>query len=136
MEWLSNEEKSRSMMPYLLNLPPLDTEAEKDVEKEIVKPKSKNAQKVEKPEVELEKWHSVNPGDIVDLAENNICSTPTRNRTNCDITQKFKYDCKKSNFKKFIDLNEKDMEVLRALSQNKKLAQVRSKSQLVVNKLM
>lgn len=24
MEWLSAEEKSRSMMPYLLDLPPLD----------------------------------------------------------------------------------------------------------------
>lgn len=24
MEWLSSEEKSRSMMPYLLDLPPLD----------------------------------------------------------------------------------------------------------------
>ncbi|KAI8430910.1 hypothetical protein MSG28_001029 [Choristoneura fumiferana] len=28
MEWLSAEEKSRSMMPYLLDLPPLDTEAQ------------------------------------------------------------------------------------------------------------
>lgn len=27
MEWLSSEEKSRSMMPYLLDLPPLDTDA-------------------------------------------------------------------------------------------------------------
>ncbi|CAH2103508.1 unnamed protein product [Euphydryas editha] len=30
MEWLSAEEKTRSMMPYLLNLPPLDKTAETD----------------------------------------------------------------------------------------------------------
>lgn len=55
MEWLSNEEKSRSMMPYLLDLPPLDTETENVVEKESVKPKSKNAEKRKDQDVELEK---------------------------------------------------------------------------------
>lgn len=107
-------------MPYLLDLPPLDTENEKAVEKPTVKPKSKNAMKQKDQNVELEKWHSVIPGDIVDLAENNICSDSTRNRNNCDTTQKFKYDCKKSDFKKYIDLNDRDMQALRTLSQRRK----------------
>ncbi|KAF9811697.1 hypothetical protein SFRURICE_011060 [Spodoptera frugiperda] len=60
MEWLSSEEKSRSMMPYLLDLPPLDVEhnevaqvaSKKDTVVEETN-ESVNAQK--KKEVELEK---------------------------------------------------------------------------------
>lgn len=60
MEWLSSEEKSRSMMPYLLDLPPLDVEhnevaqvaSKKDTVVEEIN-ESVNAQK--KKEVELEK---------------------------------------------------------------------------------
>ena len=54
MEWLSAEEKSRSMMPYLLDLPPLDapqenTEKAKIVEIEEVKePKIKSNKKKSK----------------------------------------------------------------------------------------
>ncbi|XP_022832468.1 ATPase family AAA domain-containing protein 3A homolog [Spodoptera litura] len=62
MEWLSSEEKSRSMMPYLLDLPPLDVEHNETAQ--IVSKKhlvaedtneSKNAQKKKEDIVELEK---------------------------------------------------------------------------------
>lgn len=62
MEWLSAEEKSRSMMPYLLDLPPLDapqenTEKAKIVEIEEVKePKIKSNKKKSK-DIDSEKWH-------------------------------------------------------------------------------
>ncbi|VVD02804.1 unnamed protein product [Leptidea sinapis] len=42
MEWLSAEEKSRTMMPYLLDLPPLDVKAEENaIEPSANKPKTK-----------------------------------------------------------------------------------------------
>lgn len=54
MEWLSKEEKSSSMMPYLLDLPPLDnqepakvTEIKEEVQPKIQAKKSK--------EVDIEK---------------------------------------------------------------------------------
>lgn len=57
MEWLSTEEKSRSMMPYLLDLPPLDTKddtsnkinvIEKDTNDDSTKIKPKSKAKVAK----------------------------------------------------------------------------------------
>lgn len=46
MEWLSAEEKTRSMMPYLLDLPPLDKPEEtKDSYAEEIKTKAKTAKK-------------------------------------------------------------------------------------------
>lgn len=62
MEWLSAEEKSRSMMPYLLDLPPLDqpddhqkatiTELKDD---STVKTKSASKKKTSQKELETEK---------------------------------------------------------------------------------
>ncbi|CAG9558374.1 unnamed protein product [Danaus chrysippus] len=57
MEWLSVEEKSRTMIPYLLDLPPLDKET--DVKKATITelPETKEERKTKKKtkEVELEK---------------------------------------------------------------------------------
>lgn len=63
MEWLSAEEKSRSMMPYLLDLPPLDNVDDKvniteisDTQDKVKKIRSKNATtKKAFQETELEK---------------------------------------------------------------------------------
>lgn len=63
MEWLSSEEKSRSMMPYLLDLPPLDNNDNTVKIKEItdvkdeVKIKTKNAskKKTSVQDIEVEK---------------------------------------------------------------------------------
>lgn len=60
---------------------------------------------------------------MADVAVNNlICSSPTQNIASCDTNQKYKYNCKRSDFKKFIVLNDHDMEVLRKLSHKKKVA--------------
>lgn len=59
MEWLSAEEKTRSMMPYLLDLPPLDKTTE-NIQKATIKelpdtkeePKSKATKKKVKEDID------------------------------------------------------------------------------------
>lgn len=57
MEWLSVEEKSRTMIPYLLDLPPLDkvTDAKKATITELPETKEERKTKKKTKEVELEK---------------------------------------------------------------------------------
>lgn len=116
-------------MPYLLDLPPLDNNDNTVKIKEItdvkdeVKIKTKNAskKKTSVQDIEVEKWHCVTAtANLVDPAENNTSSSSTKRITNCDTSQKFSYDCKSFKLRKFIDLNDKDMEVLRNLSQKLK----------------
>lgn len=60
MEWLSEEEKSRSMMPYLMDLPPLDVNGDQvkafTADKEDIPIKTKTAsKKTTSKDVEIEK---------------------------------------------------------------------------------
>lgn len=139
MEWLSEEEKSRSMMPYLLNLPPMDstvgtskaTITEIGVTKdELIQSKPASKQKVPVKEIETEKWPQL-PADhqVLNQKKSNLTSSDDTYKVNCD-NHKFLYDLKVSDQKKFLAFTDSDMEILRQLilrnkikyNKNKKLA--------------
>lgn len=130
MEWLSEEEKSRSMMPYLLDLPPLDSEAQQATVTEIHESKDNNkklksaAKKTkEARDIEMEKWHRVpTERDVPKPTETSIpCSDSSTYPLDCDTNKycKFTYDLKFSKAKKFVTLADYDMDILRHLIKKK-----------------
>lgn len=123
MEWLSEEEKTRSMMPYLLDLPPLDqpkvTEIHETKERQKSITISKGTGTNSAKDTEKDKWHCLPTYNIVKKPpETNIlCSINTQkmNRhTNC----KFLYDLKQSKSNKFILLSDSVMKSLRRIRRN------------------
>lgn len=119
MEWLSKEEKSSSMMPYLLELPPLDEEsagAAKTQDK-AAPLKTKKAIK----EVEAEKWHCATTNDPKTLVycdvTNSNHSPPTDSKMNCDRPALFLFNLKTAKSKQaFINLSDVEMRRLRELA--------------------
>lgn len=129
MEWLSAEEKSRSMMPYLLDLPPLD-QAGSDLPKAQItdipshasntnlenktKPKKKDPAK----EIDMEKWHEKMNCDLDRKPDSQpVRSKSDADKIDCDTKHLYKIDFKISTSKKYIALSDHDMAVLRRLSQ-------------------
>lgn len=119
-------------MPYLLNLPPLEgtedsrklsiTEAPKD--DPIAKPKSASKKKASVKEFETEKWHHVIETNDLNghtKADSILSYDNNSNKTNCDSNNKIIYDFTISNNKKFIALSDRDMEILRNISQKIKI---------------
>lgn len=128
MEWLSEEEKSRSMMPYLLDLPPLDVNGDQakkstTTEKDEFPVKTKTASKKKAKEIEVEKWHCLVSNSELDKQSDLpfiVSSNTNTKKMNCDTNHKPKYDFKISYSKKFIMLTDRDMDQLRRLSRNTK----------------
>lgn len=136
MEWLSEEEKSRSMMPYLLDLPPMDstegtskatvTELHETKDEPF---KSKTASKVSAKEIETEKWPCLSAGiQVLNQIEPILPSSDTNTyKVDCDTNQKFLYDLKVSKPKKFLAFTDSDMEILRQLILWNKIKYVKDK---------
>lgn len=125
MEWLSEEEKSRSMMPYLLNMPPLDSEEPKAKFPEAIQNKDNAsvkeiksaASKKSTQDSDQEKWH---------LQQDIVHKTPKQNilcfdtlKVNCDTNHKFLFDLKVSKCNnKVVVLSDSDMAMLRRIQRN------------------
>lgn len=123
MEWLSAEEKSRSMMPYLLDLPPLDQTESDAAKAEISSDASITKKATQKKgtvkDIDMEKWHS--DTIICDLDRKpdlpSASSRSDANKINCDTKHKYLVDLKISNSKNFIALTDHDMAILCRLAQ-------------------
>lgn len=115
------------MMPYLLDLPPLDSDNNKVTITELstkedvaVKTKTSSKKKVPQKEVETEKWHQITKNnDLIDpsKAQTIHINDTNSNKTNCDSNKKNVYDFTISKLQKFISLTDRDMEIFRKLSQ-------------------
>lgn len=130
MEWLSAEEKSRSMMPYLLDLPPLDqtgsdlpkaqiTEIPSDSSHTNMETETKPKKKGTAKEIDMEKWQNDNSNYDLDRKSDlpSVSFKSDANKINCDTKHKYIVDLKISTSKKYIALTDHDMEILRKLSQ-------------------
>lgn len=118
MEWLSEEEKSRSMMPYLLDLPPLDsTEGTSkgdvtQIHETKAEPIKSTSKKASAKETETDKWPRL-------LADNEVQTEPylpspktNTYKVNCDTNQKFLYDLKVSKSKTILAFTDSDVKIL------------------------
>lgn len=113
MEWLSAEEKTRSMMPYLLDLPPLDRpdDAKKVTITEITDATEENDARTKKDvkEFDSEKWH-------MDTKNETIPVKHIYHKNDNDTEKSILYDFTVTKIQKYIDLSEEDMQILRELS--------------------
>lgn len=126
MEWLSNEEKSRSMMPYLMDLPPLDGDKKATVtayeETKEEQPKTKVSKKKSK-EVDMDKWqHSSEDHDSLPGPQSPaLAPTTTTTKFTFHLPDTLKVEIDFANRTLLlVDLTDAQMTLLRSLASNTK----------------